>query len=250
MPLNCWREDFPMERTIVVIPTYNEAENVPLLVPEVRRVLPEAEVLVVDDHSPDGTGALVERMAGQDPAIHLLARAGKEGLGRAYVAGFSWCLDRGFEVIVQMDCDFSHQPAQLPSLLAALDHADLVIGSRYVKGGETESWPFRRRFLSQGGNLYARTILGMKVRDLTGGFKAWRRQTLLDIDVRKVRATGYAFQMEMNYRAHRAGKRIVEVPITFPDRVRGQSKLAGGIFWESLKMPWRLRRWVRESSEG
>ncbi len=235
-----------VRRVVIVIPTYNEAENVGLIVPAIHEVLPAADVLVVDDNSPDGTGAIVQQMAGADPRVHLLSRQGKEGLGRAYVAGFSWCLQNGYDIIVQMDCDFSHQPSYLPSLLSALQEADLVIGSRYVKGGETESWPLKRKILSMGGNLYARTILGMRVIDLTGGFKAWRRETLEAIDLRKVGAAGYAFQMEMNYRAHRLGLRIREVPITFPDRTRGESKLAGGIFWESLKMPWRLRKAVKD----
>ena len=151
----------------IVIPTYNEAENVGLIVPAIHEVLPAADVLVVDDNSPDGTGAIVQQMAGADPRVHLLSRQGKEGLGRAYVAGFSWCLQNGYDIIVQMDCDFSHQPSYLPSLLSALQEADLVIGSRYVKGGETESWPLKRKILSMGGNLYARTILGMRVIDLT-----------------------------------------------------------------------------------
>lgn len=234
------------QRLVIVIPTYNEAENIGLMVPAIHEVLATADILVVDDNSPDGTGKIVEGLAAADPRVHLLSRKGKEGLGRAYVAGFTWCLEHGYDVIVQMDCDFSHQPSYLPSLLGALQEADVVIGSRYVKGGETESWPLKRKVLSMGGNLYARTILGMKVIDLTGGFKAWRRTALEAIGLQRVGAAGYAFQMEMNYRAHRAGLRIREVPITFPDRTRGESKLGGGIFWESLKTPWRLRRTVKD----
>jgi dolichol-phosphate mannosyltransferase len=234
------------DRVVIVIPTYNEAENIGLICPAIHEVLPGAEILVVDDNSPDGTGRIVEGLATADPRIHLLSRKGKEGLGRAYVAGFTWCLENGFDVVVQMDCDFSHQPRYLPDLLGALADADVVIGSRYVKGGETESWPLKRKVLSMGGNLYARTILGMRVIDLTGGFKAWRRTALETIGLQRVGAAGYAFQMEMNYRAHRCGLRIREVPITFPDRVRGESKLGGQIFWESLKTPWRLRKQVKD----
>ena len=181
------------QRVVIVIPTYNEAENIGLIVPAIHEVDPAADILVVDDNSPDGTGKIVEGMAAADPRVHLLSRRGKEGLGRAYVAGFGWCLEHGYDVIVQMDCDFSHQPRYLPSLLAALQDADVVIGSRYVKGGETESWPLKRKILSMGGNLYARTILGMKVIDLSGSFRlrstasypSWygfehREQALLD----------------------------------------------------------------------
>jgi dolichol-phosphate mannosyltransferase len=228
-------------RVVVVIPTYNEAENIGLILPEIHAVVPAADILVVDDSSPDGTGALVERMAAGDPRIRLLSRPGKQGLGKAYVAGFKDCIARGYDTIVQMDCDFSHPPRYLADLLACLEKADMVIGSRYVKGGETESWPLKRKILSMGGNLYARTILGVPVIDLTGGFKAWRREVLQAIDLDAVGAAGYAFQMEMNFRTHRLGFRIVETPITFPDRTRGESKLGSGIFWESLKMPWRLR---------
>ena len=229
------------ERMIVVIPTYNESENVSLLIPQIHEVVPDTDILVVDDNSPDGTGAIVAEMAAKDPRIKLLSREGKQGLGRAYVAGFKKCLEEGYDLICQMDCDFSHQPKYLLEFLEAIKEADVVIGSRYVPGGTTEDWPFKRRFLSKGGKLYARTILGIKVTDLTGGFKCWRRQMLEGIDLDTVGAAGYAFQMEMNYRSAKAGFRIVEIPITFPDRTRGESKLGQGIFWESLKMPWRLR---------
>ena len=229
------------ERAIVVIPTYNEAENVALLIPQIHELLPELDVLVVDDNSPDGTGAIVADLAAKDPRIKLLSREGKQGLGRAYVAGFKRFLAEGYDLICQMDCDFSHQPKYLVQILDVIRDADVVIGSRYIRGGATEDWPLRRKILSKGGNFYARTILGIRVTDLTGGFKCWRREVLEAIDLDRVGAAGYAFQMEMNYRTARLGFRIKEIPITFPDRTRGESKLGQGIFWESLKMPWRLR---------
>lgn len=231
----------PAERMIVVIPTYNEAENVALLIPQIHQVVPQADILVVDDNSPDGTGAIVRELARKDPRIKLLSREGKQGLGRAYVAGFKQCLAEGYDLICQMDCDFSHQPKYLAQFVEVIADADVVIGSRYIRGGATEDWPLRRKILSKGGNFYARTILGIRVTDLTGGFKCWRRQVLEAIDLDSVGAAGYAFQMEMNFRTARKGFRIREIPITFPDRTRGESKLGQGIFWESLKMPWRLR---------
>lgn len=229
------------KRRIVVVPTYNEAENVRRLLPEIRASVNDVDVLVVDDSSPDGTGDIVKELAEGNPWISLLSRKGKEGLGKAYVAGFKECLSRNYDVIIQMDCDFSHQPKYLPVFLEALNDADLVLGSRYLKGGGTENWGLHRQFLSRGGNLYARTILGLPYSDLTGGFKCWSREVLSAIDLDTVSAAGYAFQMEMTFRAHRKGFRVKEVPIVFPDRTAGESKLAGDIFWESLKMPWRLR---------
>jgi dolichol-phosphate mannosyltransferase len=228
-------------RAVVVIPTYNEADNVALLIPQIHEVVPDLDILVVDDNSPDGTGEIVAGLAAQDPRIHLLSREGKQGLGRAYGAGFKQCLADGYDLICQMDCDFSHQPKYLAQFLERIADADVVIGSRYIRGGATEDWPLRRKILSKGGNFYARTILGIRVTDLTGGFKCWRREVLEAIDLDSVGAAGYAFQMEMNFRTARKGFRIVEIPITFPDRTRGESKLGKGIFWESLKMPWRLR---------
>ncbi|MBM4394690.1 MAG: polyprenol monophosphomannose synthase [Deltaproteobacteria bacterium] len=228
-------------RPVVVIPTYNEAENVARIIPEIHAAVPSMSVLVVDDGSPDGTGRIVEGIAAGDERVRLLSRAGKQGLGTAYVAGFKDCLARGHDLICQMDCDFSHQPRYLVDFLREIETADVVIGSRYMKGGMTENWPLRRKVLSKGGNLYARTILGLSVTDLTGGFKCWRREVLEGIDLYTVQAGGYAFQMEMNFRASRLGFRIKEIPIVFPERVAGESKLGRGIFWESLGMPWRLR---------
>jgi len=228
-------------RSIVVIPTYNEAANVARLISEIHSVVPNMHVLVVDDASPDGTGRIVADLAQSDERVRLLSRTGKQGLGTAYVAGFKDCLERGYDIICQMDCDFSHQPRYLVDFLREIESADVVIGSRYMKGGMTENWPLGRKLLSVGGNMYARTILGLSLSDLTGGFKCWRAEVLKAIDLDTVQAGGYAFQMEMNYRASRLGFRIKEIPIVFPERVAGESKLGQGIFWESLKLPWRLR---------
>jgi len=228
-------------RAVVVIPTYNESENILPLIAEIHAVVPDLHVLVVDDASPDGTGALVADLAAKDPRVRLLSRPRKQGLGTAYLAGFRECLARGYRLICQMDSDFSHQPCYLADLLRESEHADLVLGSRYTAGGATEDWSLKRKILSRAGNLYARTILGVPIRDLTGGFKCFRRAVLEAISLDTVRAEGYAFQMEMTYRAWRRGFRIVEVPIVFPDRSRGVSKLSSGIFWESLRMPWVLR---------
>ncbi len=231
----------PDHRTIVVIPTYNEAENVRLIVPQVLEALPGADVLIVDDSSPDGTGDIVKEMALGEPRIRLLSRKGKEGLGKAYIAGFKRCLAEGYDVIFQMDCDFSHQPSHLRDFMAQIDDFDFVIGSRYMPGGATTDWGFHRKFLSRGGNLYARIILGVPVSDLTGGFKCWRREVLEGIDLDTIAAAGYAFQMEMTFRSLKKGFRLKEIPIVFPDRTKGESKLVGGIFWESLGIPWRIR---------
>ena len=228
-------------RSIIVIPTYNEAENALRMLAAIHAVVPETDVLIVDDGSPDGTGRIVAEIAATEPRIRLLSRAGKQGLGTAYVAGFKECLARGYDVIVQMDCDFSHQPKYLPQFLDLIRTFDVVVGSRYIPGGDTENWPLARRFLSKGGNFYARAILGVPLSDLTGGFKCWRRAVLEAIDLDTVQAGGYAFQMEMSFRAHRKGFKIRELPIVFPDRTAGESKLGQGIFWESLKLPWRLR---------
>ena len=232
-------------KTIVVIPTYNERENVAAMADAARAALPTAEVLFVDDNSPDGTGGLVERLAEEDRAngggrIHVLHRERKEGLGRAYVAGFRRALELGAERVVQMDCDFSHDPADLPRLLA--EDADLVIGSRYVKGGGTPGWPFRRRLVSRAGGVFIRLVTGMPLRDPTGGFKAWKASALRAIDFETVASAGYSFQLEMNHRAWRAKLAIREVPIRFTDRTRGVSKITAGIAGESLKIAWRLRR--------
>jgi dolichol-phosphate mannosyltransferase len=230
--------------TVIVIPTYNERDCLPAIVPAVRAAVPHATVLVVDDNSPDGTGALADEMAAGDHQIEVLHRAGKQGLGAAYLDAFRQALasPRGWQRIVQMDADFSHDPADVPRLLGALDDgADLAVGSRYTAGGGTENWGLGRRVISRGGGFYARSVLGVGVQDLTAGFKAWKAATLRGIDLGAVAARGYGFQIEMTFRTLRNGFRVVEVPIKFVDRRVGQSKMSGTIFFEALTMVWGLR---------
>jgi dolichol-phosphate mannosyltransferase len=232
----------PSDRTLVIIPTYNERENLEAMVAAVHQHLPEADLLVVDDGSPDGTGALADEMAARDRRVAVLHREKKQGLGTAYVAGFRRALASDYEFVFEMDCDFSHDPKYLPLLLAAVrGGADLVLGSRYVQGGGTVNWGPMRKLISRGGSLYARTILGVPVRDLTGGFKCFRRRVLETIDLATVSAQGYGFQIEMTYRALKLGFRVEEVPIVFVDRRVGQSKMSKKIFVEALTLVWRLR---------
>jgi len=208
----------------------------------VRAAVPAATVMVVDDNSPDGTGALADEIAARDRQVRVLHRQGKEGLGAAYRHAFRVALDDGFARIVQMDADFSHSPKDVPRLLAALDDgADVAVGSRYTDGGATENWGLGRKIISRGGGLYARTALGVHVRDLTAGFKAWRAEALRGINLEAVSAKGYGFQIEMTFRAIQNGFRVAEVPITFLDRRVGQSKMSGSIFFEALTLVWRLR---------
>lgn len=231
-----------MPRTAIVIPTYNEREGLREIVGAVRAAVSEATILIVDDNSPDGTGALADQLAAADPRVRVMHRPAKQGLGRAYVDAFRELLDQGWERIVQMDADFSHDPGDVPRLLAALDAgADVAVGSRYVSGGSTVNWSLGRRVLSRGGSLYARTVLGLAIRDLTAGFKAWRRETLARIPLEQIDARGYGFQIEMTTRAMRAGAKVVEVPIRFVDRRVGQSKMSETIFIEALTIVWRLR---------
>ncbi|MGH3384455.1 MAG: polyprenol monophosphomannose synthase [Nocardioidaceae bacterium] len=229
-----------MTETLVVIPTYNEAGNVESVVRRVLTAVPGADVLVVDDGSPDGTGALADTLAAAESRVHVLHRPGKGGLGRAYLAGFDWGLRRTYDVLVQMDADGSHLPEQLPSLLAALADADLVLGSRWVPGGSVENWPRSREVLSRGGNRYARMALGLDLRDSTGGFRAWRRAALQAVDLDGVASQGYCFQVDLARRAARAGIRVVEVPIRFVERVRGESKMSNAIVGEAI---WRVSVW-------
>jgi dolichol-phosphate mannosyltransferase len=228
-------------RAVICLPTYDERENLAPILTAIHAVEPRVDVLVVDDNSPDGTGELADELAARDPRIRVLHRPGKQGLGRAYLAAFQWALARGYELVLEMDADFSHDPAHLPALLAAAKGADLILGSRYVPGGRTVSWGAGRKLVSRGGSLYARTILGVPVRDLTGGFKCFRREVLEAIDLPTVTSTGYAFQIELTFRALRRGFRVVEVPITFADRRIGQSKMSGGIVLEAMRNVWAMR---------
>src|SRR5690606_33107537 len=228
-------------------PTYNEVENLPHILTRVRRAVPTADILVTDDASPDGTGELADRFAAEDPQIHVLHRPGKQGLGAAYVAGFTWARERGYDVVVEMDADGSHAPEQLPQLLQALRHADVVLGSRYVPGGKVVDWPWHRALLSQGGNLYVRLALGMPVRDATGGYRAYRMPALEKLDFESVNSQGYCFQVDLAWRACRQGLRVVEVPITFTERRRGASKMSPAIVREAL---WRVTLWGVRARRG
>jgi dolichol-phosphate mannosyltransferase len=230
-------------RIVMVIPTFNEATNLELIVGRLRAAQPEIDVLVVDDNSPDGTGDIADRLAADDAQVQVLHRTAKGGLGAAYLHGFAVALEQGYDVIGEMDADGSHQPEQLHRLLTALHDADLVIGSRYVPGGSIVNWPRRRELLSRGGNLYVRLLLGMGVKDATAGFRLFRRHTLEKIDLASVTSTGYVFQTDMAHRTIVAGLRVVEVPIEFIERVRGDSKMSGQVASESLKKitAWGLR---------
>lgn len=231
-----------MNPALVCLPTYNERDNLEPIVSAILAADPRLDVLVVDDSSPDGTGALADALAEKEPRIQVLHRARKEGLGRAYLHAFRWALDRGYDFILEMDADFSHPPARLPAMLDAAEHdADLVLGSRYVAGGGTVNWGPLRKIISRGGSLYARTLLRLGIRDLTGGFKCFRRAVLEGIDLARVRSTGYGFQIELTYRAVKKGFRVLEIPILFEDRRVGQSKMSRKIFLEALWMVWKLR---------
>jgi dolichol-phosphate mannosyltransferase len=228
--------------TWVVVPTYNEIENLEALVWSLFLHAPHVRVLVVDDNSPDGTGELADRLAADDGRVSVLHRSGKEGLGVAYRAGMRHAMERGAEIVVQMDCDFSHHPSAVPSLLDAIAAgADLVLGTRYIPGGGTENWSIKRRLISRLGTLTARSVLLLPYHDLTGGFKAWRAALLRGIDIESVEASGYGFQIETTWRAHKRGAHIVEVPIVFRERTQGVSKMNGGIVGEALLMLLRLR---------
>lgn len=230
-------------RSIVIIPTYNERENLASLIAATLAADPALHILVVDDNSPDGTGALADELARCSDRVRVLHRPDKAGLGAAYLAGFAYALDRDYACIVEMDADFSHDPADLPRLLAPAreGRADLVLGSRWTPGGGTRGWPLHRQIISRGGSWYARTILGVPVRDLTGGFKCFRRRTLERLDLGAVRTSGYGFQIELTHLALRAGFRVLEVPIVFTERRLGQSKMSGRIVAEALALVWRLR---------
>jgi dolichol-phosphate mannosyltransferase len=242
-------------RAVMVVPTYNEGTNLAPILGRLRAAQPHLDVLVVDDDSPDGTGALAEELAAQDARIHVLHRAHKEGLGRAYLDGFAWALARGYDVVGQMDADGSHQPEQLGSLLEVLldpqAPADVVIGSRWVSGGSIVNWPVRRELLSRGGNLYTRTLLGIGVRDATSGYRLFRRTALESIELHDVASSGYVFQVDLVVRALRAGQRVVEVPIEFVERERGESKMNTKVASESLRRitSWGLRERRRQAGD-
>lgn len=233
------------ERGLVIVPTYNESENVTRIVPRILDQDPRLDVLVVDDNSPDGTGELADVLASENPRVHVLHRPGKEGLGRAYLAGFAWALARDYSFIFEMDADFSHDPMHLAEFLAAIRDADMVLGSRYRDGKVTVvNWPMTRLMLSYGANIYARAVTGLRLGDATGGFKCFRREVLQAIPLDEVRSNGYAFQIEMSFRAWKKGFRIAEIPIVFHDRTEGESKMSKGIVREAIFMVWRLRWWA------
>jgi dolichol-phosphate mannosyltransferase len=228
-------------RVLVMTPTYNERHNLESVIGRLRAAVPAADVLVIDDGSPDGTGELADELAAGDPAVRVLHRTHKAGLGAAYVAGFRWGLAEGYDVLVEMDADGSHQPEQLPALLDALQDADLVLGSRWVPGGSVSDWPAHRAALSRGGNAYVRIALGLGLRDATGGFRAFRRKVLEKIDLSEVESHGYCFQVDLAWRAVQQGAQVVEVPIAFVERVHGRSKMSGPIVREAL---WKVTVWA------
>lgn len=228
-------------KAIIVVPTYNEYENVERLVGEIHRFQPQVNILFVDDSSPDGTSDLIKKIQQENSNIYLLERQGKMGLGSAYIAGFKFALEKGFEYIFEMDADFSHDPKEIPNFLEAIELYDLVLGSRYIKGVNVVNWPLKRLLLSYFANMYTRIITGISVRDSTGGFKCFRRQVLEDIDLNNIKSNGYAFQIEINFKAWKKGFRLKEIPIIFIDRVFGQSKLSKKIMWEAIFLVWKLR---------
>ncbi len=227
-------------RILVIIPTYNERDALPAILERVRASVPEADVLIADDNSPDGTGQVADDWALRDDQVHVMHRLGKEGLGTAYLAGFAWGLQNGYDVLVEMDADGSHQPEQLPRLLNALRDCDMVLGSRWITGGATENWSRGRQVLSKGGNLYTRMMLGVPIRDATGGYRAFRAQTLRALDLHEVASQGYCFQVDLAWRAVQRGLRVREVPITFVERTSGASKMSRTIVAEAL---WRVTVW-------
>lgn len=242
-PMPTSRSD-AMVKALVITPTYNEKANVPTLIERVLEQDPRLEMLFVDDNSPDGTGDLIEDIAKSNPRVHLLRRPAKMGLGTAYRDGFRWALARDFELIFEMDADFSHDPDHLPEFLAAAEQADFVLGSRYLNGKVTVvNWPMSRLILSYGANIYARIVTGMRLWDATGGFKCFHRRVLEQINLDEVRSNGYAFQIEMSFRAMRRGFKPIEIPIVFADRTEGESKMSGHIVREAIFMVWRLRWW-------
>lgn len=230
-----------MDKAIIIIPTYNELSNIKKLIPELIEYYPEMDILVVDDNSPDGTGDFVKQFGERDKRVHVLQRPGKMGLGTAYVDGFRYMISNGYDIAFQMDADFSHDPKDLKKMLSVLDKHDLVIGSRYISGVNVINWPMQRLLLSYYANKYTRFITGMPVHDCTGGFKCFKRKVLESIDLSKIKSNGYAFQIEMNFKAYKKGWKICEIPIIFVDRIQGTSKMSKNIVWEAIFMVWKLR---------
>jgi dolichol-phosphate mannosyltransferase len=227
--------------TLVITPTYNERENIGPFIDAVRSTCPEADILIVDDNSPDKTAEVVQSKMATDKKVHLLSRPGKQGLGRAYLAGFKWAIDHDFDVMAQMDADFSHRTIDLKNILANASKGDFLVGSRWVPGGGTENWTFFRKLVSRGGSIYARWILGFPLRDWTGGFNCWHKNVLEGMDYQSVQSNGYSFQIEMKFRALQKGFKVVEVPIWFEDRKAGVSKMSAKILFEALYRVWRFR---------
>ena len=230
-------------KALVIIPTYNERENIEAMVPAVLEKDPSLDILIVDDNSPDGTGRIADSMSQADQRIFVLHRQSKAGLGTAYISGFKFALEKKYDLVFEMDCDFSHDPKYIPDFLRAAQEADLVLGSRYISGVNVVNWPISRLLLSYYANVYSRIVTGLPVRDATGGFKCFRRQVLESIDLDRVKSNGYSFQIEMSFRAWKRGFRIKEIPIVFEDRKVGQSKMSKSIVREAIWMVWRLRIW-------
>lgn len=230
-------------KILVIVPTYNESENIVPFMEQFLKLIPEAELLVVDDSSPDKTYELVRAQAKENSRIHLLLRSKKEGLGRAYIAGFEWALERNFEVIAQMDADFSHKFSDLQKMLKEIPQRDACVGSRWIPGGGTVNWGVGRKLISRGGSFYSRTILGFPLRDWTGGFNVWKAKVLRSIDLQNLLSDGYSFQIELKYRALKSGYEVKEIPILFEDRRVGQSKMSSGIVFEALRSVWKFRGW-------
>ncbi len=237
-------------KTLIIIPTYNEVDNLRPLLQELFTYAPETDVLIVDDNSPDGTGQLADEIHNENPQVHVLHRAGKLGLGTAYIAGFKYAIEHGYDAAFEMDADFSHDPRYLPDFLKKIEQADLVIGSRYVSGGATPNWSLSRRFISGGGNIFARFMLGLPIHDCTAGYRCYRREVLERIDLDTVESQGYAFQVEMAYRVKQRGFRIVETPIIFMDRRVGKSKMSRAIFLEAFTYVLRTRFGLNKKPSG
>ena len=228
-------------KTLIIIPTYNEKENLPSLMKEIFSYAPQTDILIVDDNSPDGTGKLADELHEQDPRIHVLHRSGKLGLGTAYIAGFKYAIAHGYDAAFEMDADFSHDPRHLPAFLKAIENADLVIGSRYIKGGSTPNWSLFRRFISSNANIFVRFVLGVSIHDCTAGYRCYRREVLENIGLDTVQTQGYGFQVELTYRVIQHGYKIVETPIAFTDRREGKSKMSKTIFFEAFTFVLRTR---------